>query len=187
MRLLKTVHGWLGVVVLPWVIIIGLTGLFLNHERLVMGWLEGKAYDETQFEAWPGAAPVTQDQARALAEGLYPGVTLKLSGDTAYHGREAAIFEAGDAQVIVALATAHYWIKTDLSRAPGRERTQGELSALPRSPGKATRRARRGSCPGINGDVAFSRGGCGRSLDNRRRSGVVGPPRIIPTAIRDHP
>lgn len=116
MRLLKTVHGWLGVVVLPWVIIIGLTGLFLNHERLVMGWLEGKAYDETLFEAWPGAAPVTQDQARALAEGLYPGVTLKLSGDTAYHGREAAIFEAGDAQVIVALATAHYWIKTDLSR-----------------------------------------------------------------------
>mgnify|MGYP006204029133 CR=1 FL=1 len=37
MRLLKTIHSWLGVIVLPWVLIIGLTGLFLNHEGLVMG------------------------------------------------------------------------------------------------------------------------------------------------------
>ncbi|MFN3280590.1 MAG: hypothetical protein ACK40I_02810 [Tabrizicola sp.] len=55
MRLLKTVHGWLGVIVLPWVIVIGLTGLFLNHEKLVMGWLEGEGYDEAQFDRWPGA------------------------------------------------------------------------------------------------------------------------------------
>lgn len=116
MRLLKTVHGWLGVIVLPWVIIIGLTGLFLNHEGLVMGWLEGEAYDEAQFDAWPGAKALTVDQARVLAEELYPGVALTLEDDKSYHGREAAIYAAGDAQVIVALATGHYWVKTDLSR-----------------------------------------------------------------------
>ena len=59
MRLLKTVHGWLGVFVLPWVIIIGLTGLYLNHERLVMGLLEGEGYDEAQFDAWPDPQPMT--------------------------------------------------------------------------------------------------------------------------------
>lgn len=116
MRLLKTLHGWLGVIVLPWVIIIGLTGLFLNHERLVMGWLEGAGYDEAQFDAWPGARPVTVEAAQALAEGLYPGAEVTLAGDTSYHGRAVATFEADGPQVIVALATGHYWIKTDLTR-----------------------------------------------------------------------
>jgi hypothetical protein len=116
MRLLKTMHGWLGVIVLPWVIIIGLTGLFLNHQRLVMSWLEGETYDETLFDSWPGARPVTVEAALALAEGLYPGRELTLDSDKSYHGREVAMFNADDAQVIVALQTGHYWIKTDTSR-----------------------------------------------------------------------
>ncbi|MFM7442449.1 MAG: hypothetical protein ACKO2N_00850, partial [Tabrizicola sp.] len=75
MRLLKTIHGWLGIIVLPWVIVIGLTGLFLNHERLITGWLEREGYDEAQFDAWPGAQPMTVDAARALAEHLFPDTT----------------------------------------------------------------------------------------------------------------
>lgn len=116
MRLLKTVHGWLGVIVLPWVILIGLTGLYLNHERLVMGWLEGESYDEAHFDTWPGAKALTVNEARVLAEGLYPALALTLEDDKTYHGRAAAVFAAGDAQVIVALQTGHYWVKTDLSR-----------------------------------------------------------------------
>lgn len=116
MRLLKSVHGWLGVLVLPWVIIIGLTGLFLNHQGLVMGWLEGDGYDESQFDLWPGARAVTPAEARALAERQLPGRVLTPGDATAYHGRPAAIFEADGTQVIVALTTGHYWIKTDLRR-----------------------------------------------------------------------
>jgi hypothetical protein len=116
MRLLKTVHGWLGVIVLPWVIIIGLTGLFLNHERLVMGWLDGAGYDEAQFDTWPDAKPLTVETAQALAAGLYPGVKLTRDGGKTYHGREVAIFDAGGTQVIVALKTGHYWVKTGLTR-----------------------------------------------------------------------
>jgi hypothetical protein len=116
MRLLKTLHGWLGVIVLPWVIIIGLTGLFLNHEQLALGWLEGAAYDETQFNRWPDPHPLTATEARALAERVLPGETLTLASDTAYHDRKAAIFDAEATQVIVALATGHYWIKTDFRR-----------------------------------------------------------------------
>jgi hypothetical protein len=116
MRLLKTVHGWLGVIVLPWVILIGLTGLYLNHERLVMGLLEGAGYDEAQFDAWPDPQPMTVAAAQALAEALHPGQTAKLDSDTTYHGREAAIFNVGETQVIVALKTGHYWVKTDALR-----------------------------------------------------------------------
>jgi hypothetical protein len=116
MRLLKTVHGWLGVIVLPWVIIIGLTGLYLNHQRLVMGLLESARYDEAQFDAWPDPQPMTVAAAQALVEALVPGEAASQDGDTTYHGREAAIFNVGKTQVIVALQTGHYWIKTDLRR-----------------------------------------------------------------------
>ncbi len=116
MRLLKTVHGWLGVFVLPWVIIIGLTGLFLNHERLVMGWLDGEGYDEAQFATWPGAQPVSVEAAKEIAERLYPDQTASLDADTSYHGHQAAVFNLDRTQVIVALKTGHYWVKTDLRR-----------------------------------------------------------------------
>lgn len=116
MRMLKTVHGWLGVIVLPWVIIIGLTGLFLNHEKLVMGWLQGQGYDEAQFDTWPGARVLTVEEAQAVAEAIVPGGAVTLNEDKTYHGREVATFVAGDTRVIVALATGHYWVKTDFTR-----------------------------------------------------------------------
>jgi hypothetical protein len=116
MRLLKTLHGWLGVIVLPWVILIGLTGLFLNHERLVMGWLEGEGFDEAEFDRWPGAQRLDIAAAQALAEAVLPGQTLTPAKETRYHGREAAVFEAGGTEVIVALQSGHYWVKTDLTR-----------------------------------------------------------------------
>ena len=116
MRLLKTVHGWLGVIVLPWVIVIGLTGLFLNHERLVMGWLESDGYDEAGFDAWPGAKALTLAEAEGRAAAAVPGRTLTPLDDKTYHGRPAAVFEAQGTQVIVALGTGHYWVKTDYSR-----------------------------------------------------------------------
>ena len=116
MRFLKTLHGWLGVFVLPWVILIGLTGLFLNHEGLVLGWIKGEGYEEARFDTWPGAQPVTVDAARALAEAVVPGQTLTLDPDRSYHGREVATFDTVGTQVIVALKTGHYWVKTDLRR-----------------------------------------------------------------------
>lgn len=116
MRFLKTVHGWLGALVLPWIIIIGFTGLFLNHESLFIDVLAPEAYDEAQFDSWPGAKPMTQDEARALAERLYPGETLTLDRDTTYRGREVAIFAADRTEVIVALKTGHYWVKTEFTR-----------------------------------------------------------------------
>lgn len=116
MRLLKTIHGWLGVIVLPWVIVIGLTGLFLNHEAAVLRVLDGAGYDEAQFDAWPGARPVTVAEAQALARSVLPEATFTRDPDQAYHGREAAIFDTVGTQVIVAVKTGHYWVKTDFRR-----------------------------------------------------------------------
>lgn len=116
MRLLKTLHGWLGVFVLPWVLIIGLTGLYLNHEDLVTGVLDGGSFDEAQFDAWPDPHPMTPQDARALAEHLFPGQKMSVAAEKTYHDRDAAIFDVDGTQVIVALKTGHYWIKTDFRR-----------------------------------------------------------------------
>ena len=38
LRGLRTVHTWLGVLVVPWIIIIGATGFYLNHSKGIQGW-----------------------------------------------------------------------------------------------------------------------------------------------------
>ena len=116
MRLLKTLHGWLGLFVMPWAVMIGLTGLLLNHQGLVTGLLDAGAYDETQFDAWPDPRPMTPDTARALAERRLPGASITVEPDKTYHGRKAAIFRSGETQVIVALQSGHYWVKTPFRR-----------------------------------------------------------------------
>jgi hypothetical protein len=116
MRLLKNLHGWLGVVVLPWVLIIGLTGLFLNHQRLVLGLLNGDSYDEAQFDAWPNPTALSPEDAHALATRLFPGQDIAPAESRTYHGRAAAVFDLAGTELIVALQTGHYWLKTDYRR-----------------------------------------------------------------------
>ena len=116
MRLLKSLHGWLGVIVLPWILVIGMTGIYLNHERALFDLLPGASYDEARFDDWPDPAPIDRAAALAAADRIWPGQRFELSDETAYHGRAAAILDGDSGQVIVDLATGHYWIKTDLRR-----------------------------------------------------------------------
>lgn len=116
MRFLKSIHGWLGVIILPWILIIGLTGIYLNHSRAIYGLLPGATYDETQFDAWHDPQSIEQRDILPMANRIWPGQDFNLTSDTKYHGRSAAILDGNDGQVILDLATGHYWIKTDFRR-----------------------------------------------------------------------
>ena len=111
-RWLKSIHGWLGFVVMPWVIVIGFTGFYLNHAQWVTGLLNGPVYDETQFDAWPDPAPLDQKQALVLAQSVWPGANFRLSSTTIYHSRPVWYFKANGDHVVVSRATGHYWVKT---------------------------------------------------------------------------
>jgi len=115
-RLLRTIHSWLGFVVMPWIIIIGLTGVYLNHSRLFAGLLYGPVYNEAQFDAWPDPRPVDEVAARVLAQSVWPEARFRRSATKLYHKRPAWIFKSGQKQVIVARATGHYWVKTRTKR-----------------------------------------------------------------------
>jgi hypothetical protein len=52
-RTMKTRHSWLGILILPWILVIGMTGLYLNHWPFVNRVLTRASYDESQFTRGP--------------------------------------------------------------------------------------------------------------------------------------
>ncbi len=105
-RLLKTLHSWLGVFILPWVIMAGLTGLYMNHEDLVLSVFPDGDVGEGQF--LDGGTAQTEASARALAEGMFGD--LGPSKSRTYQGRSALSFKADDgSDVVVDLETGHLW------------------------------------------------------------------------------
>lgn len=115
-RLVKTLHGWLGFFVMPWIIIIGLTGLYLNHSKLILGFLPAASYDEVRFDDWPDNKPLDEAAARAVAIGVFPSDTFKLNKKTSYHKRDVFMLDGESGRVIITAATGHYWVKTRYKR-----------------------------------------------------------------------
>lgn len=116
LRMLRTVHGWLGVFILPWIIILGLTGFYLNHWQAVLSLLEPAPYDESRFDEWPVTEPVTLEAARAVALRVWPDEPIRRVREVTYHRRPAFEFRKDSGYVIVTRPTGHYFVKTRFRR-----------------------------------------------------------------------
>jgi hypothetical protein len=112
LRSLRFVHAWLGIIVVPWIIIIGATGLYLNHSRAIFALIDVAPYDEASFADWPGAAPVSEAQALVVARGVWPDEPVKSTKNGKYHKMPAYIFQKQSGRIIVTQATGHYFVKT---------------------------------------------------------------------------
>lgn len=112
----KIFHRWLGVLVLPLIVIVGLSGLVLNHSTAIVALLSDVPYDEAQFDDWPNPHFIDQSSAEALATGVFPQEVLQQNEKTSYHGRDVIIFDSVSGQVIIAVATGHYWVKNKHQR-----------------------------------------------------------------------
>ncbi len=105
-RLLRTLHSWLGLFILPWVIMAGLTGLYMNHESLVLSVFPQGDVSASQFS--PGGTQQTDASARALAEGLFGPLGNARSKE--FLGRPVVAFKDADGKsVMVDVATGHIW------------------------------------------------------------------------------
>lgn len=116
LRTLRLVHTWLGIIIVPWIIIIGATGFYLNHSRGILALLDAAPYDESSFADWPGARPVSRPEAQQTAARIWPDEPIEQVEDGIYHEMPAYIFRKPSGQIIVTQATGHYFVKTRITR-----------------------------------------------------------------------
>ncbi len=110
MRLLRTIHGWMGIIAIPWVLMYGLTGLYLNHEGQFNALLGDDPVDSYWSEDAPNRLP-TEAVAREWLEERFPGMKVNEARDEPYHGKDAFIFEAGRTSVIAPKNSTYYFVK----------------------------------------------------------------------------
>lgn len=129
-RFLKMLHGWLGILILPWIVIAGLTGLYMNHAQLVLSLLPVMGTDAEVLDRLPGGIAQTEESAWSIALAAVPGVGLELDDDDSFRDRTVYTFDGEGADVRVDRATGYHWIEgrylTDL-RAPDGTRIDREI------------------------------------------------------------
>ncbi|MGJ8622063.1 MAG: hypothetical protein ACSHW1_04745 [Yoonia sp.] len=113
LKFLRTLHSWLGIVALPWVIFFGLTGFYLNHPDAVRAVLPLTSYEDTgaEFETLP--TPLGMAEAADIAQAYWPDSPINNITKTTYHGYDSVSFERDAGAVIVALDTGHYYVKSN--------------------------------------------------------------------------
>lgn len=110
-RLTKTLHAWLGVVILPWIAAMGFTGLYMNHGDMILSLFPTAHYDATRFDDAPLATQQDLASAEEMAARLAQGADLFFD-DTAirYHDRDVFTFTGDSFDVMIDRATGYGWI-----------------------------------------------------------------------------
>jgi hypothetical protein len=112
----RSIHGWLGVFVMPWVVIIGATGFYLNHGRIFTPLFEQNHFSESQLEQIEPPTPVTREVARLLGEKLWSEDPIKKISRKSYHGRPSYFVKKAQGNIIISIPTGHYYLKTRYTR-----------------------------------------------------------------------
>ena len=116
LKFLRVFHSWLGVLVLPWVIIIGATGFYLNHGKAILPLIETASFDETTFDLWLPEQSVTRETAAQTARTYWPDERITRVEEKEYHDRPSHIFYKESGRIIVTQPTGHYFVKTRFRR-----------------------------------------------------------------------
>jgi hypothetical protein len=109
---LRSVHSWLGFLILPWVIVYGITGFYLNHSKVVNQLLGSTSFDESQFQIASESESLSIASARQLAQKIWPDQQIIKERAIEYHGFASLQFFKPSGQVIVAIQTGHFYEKT---------------------------------------------------------------------------
>lgn len=114
LQLCRTMHSWLGVIIMPWILIIGATGFFLNHERLVLETVGQMPLSSAQLAGLPQYS-ITEEMASNIATITWPEEPVGETGKTKYRGRITYVFKKNSGVVLVpAQQTSHYFVRSGL-------------------------------------------------------------------------
>ena len=114
LKILRTLHSYLGILALPWIIFFGVTGLYLNHPDTVLSLFPYKSYTDSAYEFEQLDAPLTAEQASEIARPIWPQSDMKAVERVKYHGYDTIHFVREAGTIIVAAETGHYYVKSNL-------------------------------------------------------------------------
>jgi uncharacterized iron-regulated membrane protein len=116
-RFVRTLHAWMGVLILPWVVLAGFTGLYMNHADLMNRLLPAAEFEVASFAAAPGAGVQDQASALALVKAAVPGEAVIQKADDSFLDRPVFVFVAGQTEVMVDKSTGNYWLQSRYDRS----------------------------------------------------------------------
>ncbi len=116
LRSIRTLHSWIGFLILPWIILYGFTGFYLNHSKAINTLLMPTPYDESSFVVKPETEWLSVNEARQKAAQIWADEPITKAKAIEYHGFVAIQFTKPSGNVIVSIKTGHYYKKTRLYR-----------------------------------------------------------------------
>ncbi len=115
-RWLRTLHGWMGVVLLPWVVLIGLTGFYLNHPGPFLYALENPEPVDAAFPALAPPAIVDRAYIESFAARIWPAEKIEAVREEAYHNEPSLIAKTALREIIAEKRSGYVYEKTDYVR-----------------------------------------------------------------------
>ena len=112
----RTLHGWLGIFVVPWIILIGATGFYLNHGKAISSTIFPSAFSEKDFDQHQPSLPITREQAQLLGDRVWPADSIVEISEKDYHGRPSFMIRKNSGTAILSIPTGHYYLKTRYER-----------------------------------------------------------------------
>jgi uncharacterized iron-regulated membrane protein len=114
LKLLRKLHGWLGVFIFPLVFIAGLTGVYMNHGKIFKPYVEPTEIG-SMADGVGGSHAIAEGQAKELVRQIWGhGVKLKSFERKRLYGFESFVAKRDGeyGQIIVAIPNGRYVIKS---------------------------------------------------------------------------
>ncbi|MBF0368851.1 MAG: PepSY domain-containing protein [Magnetococcales bacterium] len=106
---IRSIHSWTGLVVFPLLLIVGVTGYYLNHESWFKPLFETEVEITDTFEK--NRRPVHKNQAMALAKQLWPQEKIRQVKRKKFKGIQSYHIRTQDHRLIVTIPYGHFFVQ----------------------------------------------------------------------------
>ncbi|MEO5370164.1 MAG: PepSY domain-containing protein [Magnetococcus sp. DMHC-1] len=107
-QFLRTLHGWLGVILFPLLAMAGISGFYLTHDSFFEKWLQNPSQPALIQPGTP--LPIDQETALTLARKIWPTANLPKVESKKFRQRKCWSIEFQNKRLLVEVETGHYHV-----------------------------------------------------------------------------